>query len=74
MTSDRLANRGRHHSETLHMTKLYILEATVPAGSPPPGLFQQSMGYVDENGKGIHSLRLPEFQLTRASILPSRGR
>ena len=37
----------------LHMNKLYILEAIVPDGSPPPGLFQQSMGYVDENGKGI---------------------
>lgn len=37
----------------LHTNRLYILEATVPAGSPPPGLFQQSMGYVDESGKGI---------------------
>ena len=37
----------------LHTNKLYILEATVPAGSPPPGLFQQSMGYVDANGTNI---------------------
>lgn len=37
----------------LHMNKLYILEATVPAGYPAPGLFQQSMGYVDKDGKNI---------------------
>jgi hypothetical protein len=37
----------------LHANKLYILEATVPAGYPAPGLFQQSMGYVDKDGKNI---------------------
>jgi hypothetical protein len=37
----------------LHTNRLYILEATVPAGSPPPGLFQQSMGYVDKDGTSI---------------------
>ena len=37
----------------LHTNRLYILEATVPAGSPPPGLFQQSMGYVDKDGASI---------------------
>jgi hypothetical protein len=37
----------------LHTNRLYILEATVPAGAPPPGLFQQSMGYVDSNGHNI---------------------
>ena len=37
----------------LHTNKLYLLEATVPAGYPPPGLFQQSMGYVDANGRNI---------------------
>jgi hypothetical protein len=33
--------------------KLYVLEATVPKGYPPPALFQQSMGYVDKDGNGI---------------------
>jgi hypothetical protein len=33
--------------------KLYILEGTVPKGYPEPGLFQQSMGWVDANGNGI---------------------
>ena len=37
----------------LHTNRLYILEAIVPAGAPPPGLFQQSMGYVDKDGTNI---------------------
>lgn len=37
----------------MHEMKLYILEGTVPAGSPEPGLFQQSMGWVDKAGNGI---------------------
>jgi len=38
---------------TMHQNRLYILEATVPAAYPPPGLFQQSMGFVDKDGRGI---------------------
>jgi hypothetical protein len=37
----------------MHENKLYIGEATVPAGYPEPGLFQQSLGFIDENGNGI---------------------
>ena len=37
----------------MHARKLYIVEGTVPAGYPEPGLFQQSMGWVDKNGNGI---------------------
>ena len=37
----------------MHAHKLYILEGTVPAGYPEPGLFQQSMGWVDKKGNGI---------------------
>jgi hypothetical protein len=37
----------------MHLNKLYMLEGTVPAGYPEPGLFQQSMGYVDKDGNGI---------------------
>jgi hypothetical protein len=37
----------------MHARKLYILEGTVPAGAPEPGLFQQSMGWVDGSGNGI---------------------
>ncbi|PYR66094.1 MAG: hypothetical protein DMF88_17510 [Acidobacteria bacterium] len=36
----------------IHMleNRLYIFEATVPKGAPPPALFQQSVGFVDSNG------------------------
>ena len=37
----------------MHQRKLYILEGTVPPGSPEPGLFQQSMRWVDKDGNGI---------------------
>ena len=37
----------------MHAHKLYIVEGTVPAGYPEPGLFQQSIGWVDKNGNGI---------------------
>lgn len=36
-----------------HGTRLYILEATVPAKAPAPGLFQQSLMFIDEEGKSI---------------------
>jgi hypothetical protein len=37
----------------MHENKLYIMEGTVPAGYPVPALFQQSLGWIDENGEGI---------------------
>ena len=37
----------------MHDDKLYILEGTVPKGYPEPGLFQQSMGFVDKDGNGM---------------------
>ncbi len=37
----------------MHAHKLYILEGTVPEGRPEPGLFQQSMQWVDTSGNGI---------------------
>jgi hypothetical protein len=36
-----------------HGTRLYILEATVPGGAPPPGLFQQSLQFLDAEGKPL---------------------
>ncbi|MBI4886096.1 MAG: hypothetical protein HY824_03295 [Acidobacteria bacterium] len=38
---------------SMHEMKLYVLEGTVPDGYPEPGLFQQSMGWVDRDGNGI---------------------
>ena len=34
----------------MHENRLYIMEGTVPAGYPEPALFQQSLGWLDENG------------------------
>lgn len=36
-----------------HARRLYILEATVPAGSAPPAQFQQSLSILDEEGKTV---------------------
>jgi hypothetical protein len=37
----------------MHVDRLYIGEATVPAGDPEPGLFQQALGFIDSEGKTI---------------------
>jgi hypothetical protein len=37
----------------MHEDRLYLIEGTVPAGAPEPGLFQQSLGFVDGDGNGI---------------------
>jgi hypothetical protein len=37
----------------MHENRLYILEGTVPQGSPPPGLFQQSLQFLDKDGNKI---------------------
>lgn len=34
-------------------SRLYVVEATVAPGSPPPGQFQQSLRFLDENGERI---------------------
>ena len=52
----------------LHENRLYIAEATVPAGAPQPGMFQQALGFLDEAGNNvrydsIYSNRLPPSRL-----------
>lgn len=42
-----------HQDENLDARRLYITEAQVPAGSPPPGLFQQSFEVLDPDGNDI---------------------
>ncbi len=34
----------------MHDDRLYILEATVPKGYPEPGIFNQSLRFIDEQG------------------------
>ncbi len=48
----------------MHEDRLYVLEATVPAGYPEPGLFQQSLRFLDKAGnparyEGIYSNGFP---------------
>ena len=38
---------------SMHEMKLYIVEATIPKGSPPATLFLTSMGWLDKDGNGI---------------------
>ena len=38
---------------SMRENRLYISEGTVPKGYPQPGLFQQSMGYLDKDGNGV---------------------
>jgi hypothetical protein len=40
----------------MHENKLYILEATAPRGMHGPEQFQQSLGWLDENGLGLRYL------------------
>ena len=37
----------------MHENRLYIVDGTVPKGAPQPALFQQSMGFIDKEGKRI---------------------
>ena len=37
----------------MHNQKLYILEGTTPKGEPDAGLFQDSLGFIDEQGRNI---------------------
>jgi hypothetical protein len=53
---------------SMHEDKLYILDGTVPKGYPEPGLFQQSMGYVDKEGNGIR------YRSTYSNIFPAPAR
>ncbi|OFW02712.1 MAG: hypothetical protein A3I61_16620 [Acidobacteria bacterium RIFCSPLOWO2_02_FULL_68_18] len=53
-----------HAGIYLHENRLYILDGTVPADAPEPGLFIQSLGFLDAQGehvryREIYSNRLP---------------
>lgn len=54
----------------LHENRLYIFDATVAKGMPPPLIFQQSMEFLDADGKSIryrtyYFNKLPEPRLGR---------
>ena len=56
-----------------HALRLYILEATVPPRSPPPGLFQQSLRFLDEEGDRIRYRQETNGNITRIPNLPEDG-
>jgi hypothetical protein len=50
----------------LHADHLYVLEATVPENAPPQGLFQQSLGFIDEEGNEIRYEYADDDSLVRS--------
>ena len=48
-----------------HANRLYILEATVPPGSPPQMVFQQSLNILDDEGKRVRYDLLPDHTRVR---------
>jgi hypothetical protein len=55
----------------MHENKLYIMEGTVPKGYPEPGLFQQSLGWLDAEGRG---LRYQTYYSNGFPVPPRAGR
>ena len=53
-------NSRTYASIYLHDSRLYILEATVPEGSLPQGLFQASLSFLDETGTKIRYQLFPD--------------
>lgn len=49
----------------LHDSRLFVLEATVPASWPPPILFQQSLHFFDEEGARVRYDLDPNGNTTR---------
>lgn len=62
----------------LHENRLYIFDATVAKGMPPPLIFNQSMEFLDADGKSIryrtyYFNKLPEPRLGRGRGAGARG-
>ena len=55
-------------------SRLYIVEATVSPGSVPPGFFQQSLEFIDEDGNGVRFQNFSDATKVRdAPIRAPRG-
>jgi len=68
-----------HGSIYLHENRLYIVDGTVPPNAPEPGLFTQSLGFLDEKGervryREIYSNRLPPMTMGNRVGGGGRGR
>jgi hypothetical protein len=68
-----------HASIYLHENRLYILDGSVPQSAPQPGLFTQSLGFLDANGqrvryREIYSNKLPPMTMGNRVGGGGRGR
>jgi len=59
----------------MHDYRLLIAESTVPKGFPPPTVLQQSIGWLDEQGRGIR-YQYPYYNEPDPTVtpVPVRGR
>jgi len=53
--------------------RLYILEGTVPKGYPEPGLFYQSLGWVDKDGNGVRYQQIYVNEIYGLGLYPTPG-
>ena len=53
----------------MYESRLYVLEGMVPDSYPPPGLFQQSLGILDEEGRRVRFESDDEGNYTRVQTL-----
>jgi hypothetical protein len=62
-------------SAYMHDNRLVVAESTVPKGFPPPTVLQQSLGWLDENGRGIR-YQYPYYNEPDPTVprVPIRGR
>ena len=57
----------------MHGTRLYDLEGTVPSRAPAPGLFHQSLMFLDEEGKPIRYRTIYTTGYSEAWTFPAPG-
>ncbi len=57
----------------MRQNRLYILEGTVPKGYPEPGLFYQSLGWVDKDGNGIRYQQIYVNEIYGLGLYPEPG-
>ena len=57
----------------LHENRLYILEATVPKGWPPPLMFTQTMAFLDEAGAQVRYPTIYHNHYPPARLAPATG-
>ena len=57
----------------LHENRLYILDGTVPESGPEPGLFTQSLSFLDAEGKRVRYDRIYSNRLPEETIQRGRG-